>query len=291
MIADFEDDKWGVINAKGLINKVKALGNIQNITLRINSIGGDVLMDMLFDVVSNMQSHELGLNLYPYYTDEELYQLWRIRNVGWYYDYGPAPLDGKSDQPFSQLNLLKDIIHVADTTSQKAAVLRFGHEVCVMPLACLLELGNCGAVVDDVEQLDAVWRNYDIFPMGCNVQLVFYRPKKTSGKQDDILVKALLNEREMSLPVPTTQYPYYRKTRKTRNKNSSPTTVLRHPLRASDNVFCAFIGLVGLMSVGSGEDRTLTYTKHSLDNCQTVVRRPLMKMRRPLTGMRSLLTS
>ena len=136
--------------------------------------------------------------------------MWRIRNVGWYYDYGPAPLDGKSDQPFSQLNLLKDIIHVADTTSQKAAVLRFGHEVCVMPLACLLELGNCGAVVNDVEQLDAVWRNYDIFPMGCNVQLVFYRPKKTSGKQDDILIKALLNEREMSLPVPTTQYPYYR---------------------------------------------------------------------------------
>ena len=181
-----------------------------NPQLAKDSIGGDALMDMLFDVVSNMQSHELGLNLYPYYTDEELYQLWRIRNVGWYYDYGPAPLDGKSDQPFSQLNLLKDIIHVADTTSQKAAVLRFGHEVCVMPLACLLELGNCGAVVNDVEQLDAVWRNYDIFPMGCNVQLVFYRPKKTSGKQDDILIKALLNEREMSLPVPTTQYPYYR---------------------------------------------------------------------------------
>jgi len=41
-ISDFDDDEWGVMSAKGLINKIKALGNIKNITLRINSIGGDV---------------------------------------------------------------------------------------------------------------------------------------------------------------------------------------------------------------------------------------------------------
>ena len=37
-----DSDEWGFMSAKGLINRVKALGNIQNITLRINSIGGDV---------------------------------------------------------------------------------------------------------------------------------------------------------------------------------------------------------------------------------------------------------
>ena len=41
-IADFDSDQWGFISAKGLINKIKALGNIQNITLRINSNGGNV---------------------------------------------------------------------------------------------------------------------------------------------------------------------------------------------------------------------------------------------------------
>ena len=41
-ISGFDDDEWGIISAKGLINKIKALGNIKNITLRINSIGGDV---------------------------------------------------------------------------------------------------------------------------------------------------------------------------------------------------------------------------------------------------------
>lgn len=77
-----------------------------------------------------------------------------------------------------------------------------------MPLACLLELGSCGISVSNMDELDAQWRNYDIFPMACNVQLVFYRPQK--GKKGDILVKALLNEREVSLPVKTDRYPYYR---------------------------------------------------------------------------------
>ena len=41
-IADFDSEGWGVVSAKGLINKIKALGKVSNITLRINSIGGDV---------------------------------------------------------------------------------------------------------------------------------------------------------------------------------------------------------------------------------------------------------
>ena len=44
--------------------------------------------------------------------------------------------------------------------------------------------------------------------MACNIQIVFYRPKK--GKAGDILVKALLNEREARMPVATDMYPYYK---------------------------------------------------------------------------------
>ena len=110
--------------------------------------------------------------------------------------------------PFSQLNLLKNIIETADTVTQTQATLRFGHEVCVMPLACLLELDNCGMAVEDLDELDTYLRNYRIFPMGCNIQLVFYRPKK--GKDGDILVKAMLNERETYLPIETDNWPYYK---------------------------------------------------------------------------------
>ncbi len=172
-----------------------------------NNVRAGELMRQLFEVASNMQSHDTDIELLSLFTDEELYDQWRIRNVGWYLDYGAAPQAG-GVMPFSQLNLLKNIIETADTVTQTQATLRFGHEVCVMPLACLLELDNCGAQVENLDTLDNVWRNYRIFPMGCNIQLVFYRPKK--GKTGDILVKALLNERETTLPVSTDQWPYYR---------------------------------------------------------------------------------
>ena len=178
-----------------------------------DNVRASSLMRQLFEVAANMQSHDTDIELYSLFTDEEVYDQWRIRNVGWYLDYGAAPQSG-GIMPFSQLNLLKNILATADTIVGSAtaqtpqATLRFGHEVCVMPLACLLELGQCGAQVENLDTLDNVWRNYRIFPMACNVQLVFYRPVK--GKPGDILVKALLNEREMTLPATPVSGPYYK---------------------------------------------------------------------------------
>ena len=171
-----------------------------------DNIRAGSLMRQLFEIAANMQSHDTDIELYSLFTDEEIYDQWRIRNVGWYLDYAAAPqTDG--NMPFSQLNLLRNIIETADTVHQTQATLRFGHEVCVMPLACLLELGQCGAQVENLDTLDNVWRNYRIFPMACNVQLIFYRPKKGEG---DILVKAMLNEREMTLPGTPVSGPYYK---------------------------------------------------------------------------------
>ena len=172
-----------------------------------NNVRATTLMYQLFEVAANMQSHDTDIELYSLFTNDEIYDQWRIRNIGWYLEYGAAPQTG-SIMPFSQLNLLKNIIETADTVTRPQATLRFGHEVCVMPLACLLELDQCGVAVENLDTLDNVWRNYRIFPMGCNIQLVFYRPKK--GKPGDILVKALLNERETTMPVATDQWPYYR---------------------------------------------------------------------------------
>ena len=183
-----------------------------------DNIRASSLMRQLFEIAANMQSHDTDIELYSLFTDEETYDQWRMRNIGWYLDYAAAPQTG-AIMPFSQLNLLKNIIETADTivplssnleplsSKTPQATLRFGHEVCVMPLACLLELGQCGAQVENLDTLDRVWRNYRIFPMACNIQLVFYRPKKGNG---DILVKALLNEREMTLPAKPVSGPYYR---------------------------------------------------------------------------------
>ena len=165
-------------------------------------------MRRVFDITSNMQSHDGAPNLYDLFTEQECYDLWRIRNIDWYLDYS----SGQS--PHTQDNLLRNFLATADTiVGQKdfhGATLRFGHEVCVMPLAALMQLGSCypEVPVERIDTLDRVWANYRIFPMASNIQLVFYRPQK--GRSGDILVKAMLNEREQSLPLATDQYPYYR---------------------------------------------------------------------------------
>lgn len=169
------------------------------------------LTDELFKLAANVQSTELRhkLSLYDIFTDDEVYRHWLCNNAFWYLTYGPSTQNG-GNQPFSQRNLLSKIISEADSCialPHPGATLRYGHDTMVMPLVCLLNLNGYGQPVTDIEQLPAVgWADYRIFPMGCNVQFVFYR-RSTTDK--DVLVKVLLNEDEARLPIATDSVPYY----------------------------------------------------------------------------------
>lgn len=170
-------------------------------------VDADKLMSYLFELAVIMQNHDTDIELYSLFTKEECYDLWQISNVDWYINYGPSPLT-KGKMPYLEANLLENILNTADTCIVKrenSATLRFGHESCVLPLVCLLELGDYGYQTTDLNNLADAWRNYRIFPMACNVQLVFYRKKGS----DDILVKVLLNEQEMKLPIESDKAPYY----------------------------------------------------------------------------------
>ena len=170
-------------------------------------VDADKLMSYLFELAVIMQNHDTDIELYSLFTKEECYDMWLLNNANWYIDYGPSPLT-KGKMPYLEANLLENILNTADTCIVKKennVTLRFGHESCVLPLACLLELGDCAYQTTDLNSLAEVWRNYKIFPMACNIQFVFYRKKGS----DDILVKVLLNEQEMRLPVESTLAPYY----------------------------------------------------------------------------------
>lgn len=172
-----------------------------------DSVNSSALMSSIFDVCSNMQSLDTDLDLYWLFTPEECYQWWRNSNFGWYINYGTSPLT-KGKMPYYEANLLRNIIMTADTCITQAhpgATLRFGHEVVIYPLTALMELGEYGKTYDDPETLENKVRNYEIFPMASNVQMVFYRKKNSN----DILVKVLLNEHEMTLPVYSDVAPYY----------------------------------------------------------------------------------
>ncbi len=190
----------------------RMVGSLFNDTAYVRKeVNGERLNYYMFRLAGSLQNTELGkqITLYDIYTPEELTENWRMENVYWFLGYSFSPLNG-GQVPFTQRHLLRKIIEQADSCIQlpkPGAQLRFGHETMVMPLTCLMGLNGYDAVIDDLEQLEEKgWVNYRIYPMGCNIQLVFYRK---DPKDQDVLVKVLLNENEATLPVDSDVAPYY----------------------------------------------------------------------------------
>ena len=169
------------------------------------------MMTDVFGIAGSLQGHHVfdGWSMYHYFTNDEIFELWRLRNIYWYTHWANSPLNG-GRMPFIERALLRNIIQSADRAIKQrryGADLRFGHETCLLPLACLMELDSVNLSTDDLDNLHLHWQDYNIFPKACNIQMVFYEPMHG---QKDILVKVLLNEHEATLPVKAIEGPYCR---------------------------------------------------------------------------------
>ncbi len=170
-----------------------------------------LFMRRVFNLAGIIQDTEARdkVSLYGYFTDGEIYDMWRSSNLWWFSHYGFSTLNG-CRQPFSQRNLLRKIIQEADSCMalpRPGATLRYGHDTMVLPLACLLGLNGYGKAMHPSEALESGWVNYRILPMACNIQIIFYRSSPSDG---DVWVKVLLNEEEAELPFRAVEGPYYR---------------------------------------------------------------------------------
>ena len=106
--------------------------------------------------------------------------------------------------------ILQDILQKADAVISgkidRKADLRFGHDSYIGPLTVLMGINGADRDPEDPFEVKNCYQNFETCK-ACNIQLVFYRSKKPS---DPILVKCLLNGSEATLPVPTSNYPYYK---------------------------------------------------------------------------------
>ena len=166
------------------------------------------LMKMgLFQLNTDYNQHTDLMSLF--HTDD-LYLMWQIDNVLWYIQHGACKLNG-SRQPYSQRYLLRQMIADADSCirlDQPGAQFRFGHETVLLPLICLIGVNGFDLETDNLDELEEKgWWCSSVFPMGCNLQFIFYR---SDPKDQDVLFKVLLNEVEGTLPLQPVSGPYYR---------------------------------------------------------------------------------
>ena len=136
-------------------------------------------------------------NLDYIFTEEERAGMWRASNIRRYALTGPSKPFGKviasGIYPF-----VENVVTTADRAiknGDEQATLRFAHDVTVIPFAYLLGIKCANTVTDDWANISYKWRINEVTPMGANIQIVFYRSKKSN----DILVKVLHNEREQIL--------------------------------------------------------------------------------------------
>ena len=131
------------------------------------------------------------------FTEEERAGLWRASNIRRYALTGPSKVFG--EVIVSGIHpLVENVITTADraiATGDEQATLRFAHDVTIIPFAAILGIPCANTVTDDWANVGYKWRINEVTPMGANIQMVFYRSKKSS----EILVKVLHNEREQIL--------------------------------------------------------------------------------------------
>jgi len=165
------------------------------------------LVQNLYYVAVHMQCTDLDTSFYDLFTPEELCRLWECDNYTYYIEKGPDPRNRGRGTALSE-SLLDDIMVRADedmAAGRPMVRLRFGHDGCIMALLTLMRIEGWTTPVNDPLQIKEVWQSYKI-PMAANMQFVFYR----SPKNPDVLVRVLLNEEELRLPLPAAQAPYYR---------------------------------------------------------------------------------
>lgn len=179
-------------------------------TYILKKVNPKSLMLSLYGIAGGMQNIETDLSFYDIFEKEELFYLWQCKNYRLYVNDANSALNNglmfENCKP-----LLTNILADADKTIKekgKGTTLRFAHDGNIIPLAMLLHLEDCYNSVSEPADFYKAWSDFKVAPMAGNIQIVFFRNKKNP---DDILVKFLLHEKEISVPpINSDNLPYYK---------------------------------------------------------------------------------
>lgn len=170
------------------------------------SPSGHELMEQLFQLAQDMQDCGHPTELLSFFTTDELYSIWQIKNLQMYLGNGDSPLnEGKVRRSADDLwQWIKDDADQALAEHRGGATLRFGHDTSLSRLITRLGITECCPGETDPERVALLWQDFNTIPMAANLQLIFYQ-----NRQGHTLVRIMLNENEVHLPLPATNGVFY----------------------------------------------------------------------------------
>lgn len=171
------------------------------------TVNPDRLMWDLYWLAADMQNMECDVTFYDLFTPEELFDLWQANNFEFYATNASYPRSQGVNVDNAK-NLLRNIVETADeyvADGQRGATLRFGHDGNITPLAALMQFDGFHGYENDPAEVYTVWSNFKISPMAANLQMIFYK-----NADNDVIVKMMMNEEDVAIPISTNIYPFYR---------------------------------------------------------------------------------
>ena len=162
----------------------------------------------LFSIAAILPDTGTPINLDGLFTIGEWDNYWQTQNLRQYMSKSSSPI-GRMLPVAIAWPLLSEFIHSADEVikgkSDTRANFRFAHAETVIPFVALMGIEGTDVKVVVPDSVSKYWKDYEIAPMAANVQWIFYHDTAR-----EIWVSFLLNEKEMTLPVSTSRFPYYR---------------------------------------------------------------------------------
>ena len=162
----------------------------------------------LFSIAAILPDTGLSFNMKGILNDKEWYGYWQTQNLRQYLTKSAAPVGNMLPVAIAW-PLLSEFIQTTEQAingqSDNRVDLRFAHAETVIPFVALMGIGKTDIQIASPESVSIYWKDYEIAPMAANVQWVFYRDKNCQ-----VWVKIFLNEQEVTIPVVTSFFPYYR---------------------------------------------------------------------------------
>lgn len=162
----------------------------------------------LFSIAAILPDTGATTSLDGLFTIDEWHNYWQTQNLRQYMSKSSSPV-GQMLPVAIAWPLLSEFVHSVDEVikgkSDIRANFRFAHAETVIPFVALMGIEGTDVQVSVPDSVSKYWKDYEIAPMAANVQWIFYH-----DKAQEIWVKILLNEKEMTLPVSTSRFPYYR---------------------------------------------------------------------------------